>query len=154
MLGKNSSNSKIGFGTFVYWDFPVNQAQNNSAVIELMDFAYFPQKDDNIVSPIGYLSIKAGFKHIFSEESKTGFYVEPSVGYCRVVTSDDVNKNYGDGIAVAGEAGYSQEVGQRANTLVLGLKYESDMAGSDKKISAISLRLSYSFHLFRKRNDY
>lgn len=154
MVGKNSTNSKLGFGTFVYWDFPVNEVQNNSVMIELMDFAFFPPKDDNIVSPIGYLSIKAGFKHIFSEESKTGFYIEPSAGYCRVVTNDDINKSYGDGVAVAAEAGYSLEVGQRANTLVLGLKYESDMAGGNNKINAISLRLSYSFHLFRKRTDY
>lgn len=153
MVGKNSANSKLGFGTFVYWDFPVSQVQYNSVVIELMDLAFFPPKDDNIVSPIGYLSIKAGFKHIFSEESKTGFYVEPSAGYCRVVTNDDINKSYGDGVAVAAEAGYSLEVGQRANTLVFGLKYESDMVGGNNKINAISLRASYSFHLFRKRSD-
>ena len=136
MVGKNSKNSKLGFGTFVYWDFPVSQAQYNSVVIELMDFAFFPPKDDNIVSPIGYLSTKVGFKHIFSEESKTGFYVEPSAGYCRVVTNDNINKSYGDGFAIAGEAGYSLEVGQRSNTLVLGLKYESDMAGGSNKIAA------------------
>ncbi len=117
-------------------------------MVELLDFGYFPGKDPD--SAQGYASIKIGYRHIFSEDSKTGFFVEPSAGYCRVVVGDGT---YGDGVAIAGEVGYSQEVGQRANTLVFGLKYESDMGNHDKKISAISFRISYSFHLFRKRNN-
>ena len=152
MVGKNADNSKIGFGVFAYWDIPVNEIGNRSVMIELLDLAYFPQKNSDINSVIGYLSIKAGFRYIFSEESKTGFYVEPSVGYCRVVNSEGPNGTYGDGIAVAGEAGYSLEVGQQSNTLVFGLKFESDMAGKNTSVSSISLRFSYSFHLFRKRN--
>ena len=154
MVGKNSENSKMGFGTFAYWDFPLNEIGTNSLMIELLDFAYFPQKNSNINSPVAYVSIKAGFKYIFSEESKTGFYVEPSVGYCRVVYNlEGYDATYGDGVALAAEAGYSLEVGKRANTFVFGLKYETDMGAKDKKLSAIGLRIAYSFHMFRKRSN-
>jgi len=155
MIGKNSSNAKIGFGTFAFTQIPLNEVGNRNVVIEYLDFAFFPQKNEDLVSIIAYLSIKAGYKYIFSEESNTGFYVEPSVGYCRVVSSDDdINgKGYGDGIAVAGEAGYILGVGQRDNTINFGVKYETDMAGAKYKVSSIGLRVSYSFHLFRKRRD-
>lgn len=156
MIGKNSGNSKIGFGTFLYYNFPVNEIGNNSVMIELLDLGFFPPKNPDTISMAGYLSIKVGFKHIFSEESKTGFYVEPSIGYGGVVvninsTTNDVRH---DGIALALEGGYNLEVGQRDNTLVFGLKYESDLAGAGASINAIGFRVSYSFHLFRsRRND-
>ena len=80
MLGKNSGNSNIGYGLFAFWDIPVNDIGNRSIVIELMDLTYFPRKHSEINSIIGYLSIKAGYKYIFSTETKTGFYIEPSLG--------------------------------------------------------------------------
>ena len=153
MVGKNSSNSKIGFGTFVYWDIPVNETGNNSVMVELLDLGIFPRKNSDIDAPIGYASIKVGYRHIFSDESKTGFFIEPSAGYCRVVNSAGPNGTYGDGVAIAAETGYSIEVGQRANTLVFGLKYESDLAGTGTTINALSFRFSYSFHMFRKKSD-
>lgn len=154
-LGKNSNNSQLGYGTFVYYDIPLNDEGNKSVRIELLDFAYFPPKNPNIISTIGYLSIKAGYKKIFSE-SKTGFYIEPQAGYCRVVTyrkSTSTEKTYGDGIALALETGYSLEVGQRGNTLNFGLKYESDLAGADYSAQTLGLRFSYSFHLFRRKEN-
>lgn len=150
MVGKNSDNAKIGFGAFANWDIPLNDIGNRSVMVELLDFAYFPQKNTDIYSIISYLSIKAGYRYIFSEESKTGFFVEPAVGYCRVVNSEGAEA-YGDGIAVAMETGYSLEVGQRSNTLVFGLKYERDMAGTKYTISSLAFRASYSFRLFGKR---
>jgi hypothetical protein len=71
-----------------------------------MDFAFFPSKPIRKV-PIGYLSIKLGYKYVFSE-TKTGFYLEPSAGYCRVVFNDpsdwQTQTSYGDGVAAALEA--------------------------------------------------
>ncbi len=122
-------------------------------MIELMDFIFFPQKDNDIHSVIGYISIKLGYKHIFSQETKTGFYIEPSLGYCRVVNSEGSEGTYKDGVAIAGEAGYTLEVGQRGNNLNFGLKYETDRAGTNHTVNSVGLRLSYSFHLFRKRGD-
>jgi hypothetical protein len=147
-IGKHSHNAKIGFGTFLFYDIPVGQ-MNNSIVVELLDFAYFPQKNTDSNSVIGYASIKLGYKYSFSQESKTGFYLEPSAGYCRVVNSEG-DGTFGDGIAVALEGGYSIEVGQRGNTINFGLKYESDMAGTNHTISSVSLRASYSFLAFRR----
>lgn len=149
MIGENSENTGLGVGLFAYWDIPINEVGNNSVVIELLDMAYFPPKDKDNQSVLGHLSIKAGFKHIFSNESKTGFYVEPSAGYCRVVRSDGPEGEYGDGLAVALETGYSLEVGQGDNTVLLGLKFERDMAGKAFTINTLALRLSFSFHLAR-----
>ena len=55
--------------------------------LELMDLAFYPGKDGNFFTASygrAYISIKAGYKYIFSE-TKTGFYVEPSAGWGRVV---------------------------------------------------------------------
>jgi hypothetical protein len=156
MIGKNSDSSKLGFGVFAFWDIPVNDIGNRSVVIELMDLAFFPPETEDAHVVIGYLSIKAGYKYIFSEETRTGFYVEPSAGYCRVVSNeekDDGTSIYGDGVAVAAEAGYTVEVGQKGNNLNFGLKYERDMAGSKTTVSSIAFRFSYAFHLFRKKSE-
>jgi hypothetical protein len=152
-LDKNASESNIGFGAFAYWDIPLNEIGNRSVVVELMDLAYFPPKDNAINPVIGYLSIKAGYKYVFSDETKTGFYIEPSAGICRVVNEDQADGNYGDGLALALEGGYTLEVGQRGNSLNFGLKFESDLAGSDHTISALGFRVSYSFHMFRRRQE-
>ena len=157
MIGKNSKNSTLGGGLFTFWDIPVNDVGNRSIMIELMDFTYFPRKHSEINSVIAYLSIKAGYKYIFSEETRTGFYIEPSVGYCRVVNSEDTDEGdalYGDGIALAVEGGYTIEVGQNGNHLNFGLKYETDRAGSKTTVSSVAFRFSYSFHLFKKRRGY
>lgn len=153
MLGKNAGNSTFGYGLFANYDFPLNDIGNRSLMIEFMDLVYFPPKNPDLYSVLAYISIKAGYRYIFSEETKTGFYVEPSVGYCRVVNSDGPEGTYGDGVALAAEAGYTIEVGQRGNNLNLGLKYETDLAGTNHTLSSLGLRVAYSFHLFRKRSD-
>lgn len=154
LIGKNSGNSKLGYGTFAYYDFPVNDIGNRSIRLELLDFVFYPSKNPDIVSTSAYLSIKLGYKLILSE-TKTGFYIEPQAGYSRVITyqSNETQSKYGDGIALAFESGYSLEVGERGNTFNFGLKYESDMAGQDYTANSIGLRVSYSFHLFRRKND-
>jgi hypothetical protein len=154
MVGKNAKNFKLGFGAFTYWDIPVNEIGNRSLRIELLDFAYFPAKTNDQGISMAYVSIKLGYRYIFSAETKTGFYVEPQVGYCRVVVAGDAPQAaYGDGVAAAAEFGYTLEVGERGNSLNFGLKYEADMAGANYKISSVGLRLSYSFHMFGKRGD-
>lgn len=153
MVGKNSANAKLGFGAFAFTQIPLNDIGNRNFVIELMDLAYFPQKDDNLNTVLAYISIKLGYKYIFSEETNTGFYLEPSAGYCRVVNNDSPDATFGDGFAAALESGYILGVGQQDNTINFGLKYESDMAGTIHKVNTISFRVSYSFHLLRKRRE-
>ena len=76
----------------------------------------------------------------------------PMAGYCRVVIDEGTEGTHGDGIAVGAEAGYSIEVGQKGNSLALGLKYENDMAGKDKSMSSVALRFAFLFHLFNRRD--
>lgn len=151
-FGKNSDNSSIGFGTFVYWDFPLAGAENKSIRLELMDLAFYPQKSDTINTVLGYISIKLGYKYIFSE-TQTGIFIEPQVGWCKVVNSEGAEGSSGNGVALAFETGYSIEVGQRSNAIILGLKYEADLAGAKYTCNSLGLRLSYTFHLGRKREE-
>lgn len=156
IVGKNADQYKTGAGLFAFYEFPLSN-ENQSIRLELLDFVFFPGiGTDGFFgsggSSTGYLSIKGGFKHIFSE-TKTGFYLEPSAGWARVVLvpegSDVIARN---GVALAIEGGYSLEVGERGNTLNLGLKYETDRAGDPFIINSVGLRFYYSFGLFR-RND-
>src|SRR6186713_273720 len=108
MIGKNSKNYKIGFGLFGNYEYPLNETGTQNLMIELLDLEYFPGKpynsnEDKMSS--GFLSIKIGYRYIFSEESRTGFYVEPQLGYVRVVHVDDqwAEGKYGDGVAAAFE---------------------------------------------------
>ncbi|HEY2648193.1 MAG TPA: hypothetical protein VGI38_03335, partial [Puia sp.] len=124
--------------------------------LELLDIAYYPTKNSDIYSPIGYLSIKLGYKYVFSED-QAGFYLEPSAGYCRVVNSgaeNFTNADYSDGIALAMEGGYSLAVGQKDNTVNFALKFENDNAGSGFVINSIGFRVGFSFHIFRRKDSY
>jgi len=155
MLGKNADNSQLGYGFFTFLDFPLGN-ENTSIRLELLDMAYYPAKNADIYSPIGYASIKAGYKYVFSE-NQAGFYLEPSVGYCRVVNSgaeNFANADYSDGIAMAMEGGYSLAVGQKDNTVNFALKYETDRAGSGFIINSIGFRVGISFHIFRRKDSY
>jgi hypothetical protein len=157
MLGKNAGKSKLGYGVFAYYDFPLSGSENKYFCIEFFDFAFFQSKSDTVTVPIGYISIKLGYKYIFSE-TKTGFYIEPQAGYCRVVSNDPDNitnqSTYGDGVALALEIGYSLEVGQRGHTFNFGLKYEDDIAGSPNTMSSIGFRVSYTFNLLKRKDGY
>lgn len=157
MLGKNADQHRLGYALFSYADIPLNEVESQSVRLELLDLAYFPGRDgDGFVhgGNRAFLSIKLGYKRIFSE-TKTGFYLVPAVGYCRVVyTPDDGESTFGDGVAAALEGGYSLEVGQRGQTINLGLKYEADRASRDHALSSLALRLAYSFQLFRRREEW
>lgn len=153
MVGKNAGNHTLGFGAFANYDIPLNDIGNQSLMIELLDFGYFPGKTpESSIEKIsrGYLSIKLGFRKIFSEESKTGFFVEPQIGYCRVVVVSDQEPDarHADGVAAAVETGYSLEVGEGGNAFVFGLKYEADMAGSNYVIHAVGLRVGFNFLIY------
>lgn len=155
MLGKDADKYRLGYGLFTFFNFPL-QNENQSIRLELMDLAYFRGKDGNgftTGSARAYLSVKLGYKHVFSE-TKTGFYLEPAAGYCRVVyTTEGEDATHGDGLAMAMEGGYSLEVGQRGHVINLGIKYESDRGGKSHVINSVGLRLSYEFNMFRNKNE-
>jgi hypothetical protein len=160
ILGKNAKDHKaVGFGVFGNYTIPLGGTSNKNLMIELMDLVYFPGKIQEAypydqISRL-YLSIKAGYRYIFCEEdSKTGFFIEPQLGYARVVVVKDSEPEakFGDGIAAALEGGYSLEVGQKGNSLTFSLKYEADMAGKDYTIHSLGLRFGFNFWMYRGRN--
>ena len=138
---------------FTYYDFPLNETGNRSLMIELMDLGFFPPKGADDYKPGAYISAKAGYRYIFSEETNSGFYIEPQIGYCRVVNGNrpGFDDTYGDGVAVAMEGGYALALGQNGHHLNFGLKYEADIAGANHTLQAIGFKTSYSFNLFRRR---
>lgn len=153
MVGKDASRFGTGYGLFTYLDFPMAY-ENQSIRLELIDLAMFPAKGEKLFTSYeevrGYLSVKLGYKYVFSE-THAGFYLLPSAGYCRVVQSDDMGEStHGDGIAAALEGGYALEVGQKGNTINLGLKYEYDRGNATHIIQSVGLRVSYSFGMFRR----
>ena len=154
MVGKDAAKYGVGYGLFTYLDFPL-VIENQSFRIELMDLAFFPTKGENFFTSTadakGYISIKLGYKYVFSE-TRAGFYLIPSAGYCRAVDAKEgEDATYGDGIAGALEGGYSLEVGQKGHSLNFGLKYEYDRGNATHVIQSIGLRFSYAFNLFRKK---
>jgi len=154
MVGKDASKYGLGYGLFTYLDFPLASA-NQSFRIELMDLAFFPSKGEDFFTSTagakGYISIKLGYKYVFSE-TQAGFYLIPSAGYCRAVsTKEGEEATYGDGYAAALEGGYALEVGQKGHTLNFGLKYEYDHGNAEHIIQSVGFRFSYAFGMFRKK---
>ena len=86
LIGKHADKYGLGYGAFAYLDFPLAN-ENQSLRVELMDLVMFPSKGESFFTTTAdaeaYLSIKLGYKYVFSK-TPTGFYVEPSAGYCRV----------------------------------------------------------------------
>lgn len=155
IVGKDAARFGTGYGVFAFFDIPLSN-ENQSFRIELMEFAFFPSKGEKFFTSTagarGYISSKLGYKYVFSE-TQAGFYLLPSAGYCRAVYADEgKDATYGDGVALALEGGYTLEVGQRSNTINLGLKYEYDRGNATHIIQSVGLRLSYGFGMFRSRD--
>jgi hypothetical protein len=156
LIGNGSSKFGLGYGIFTYLDIP-RASENQSFRIELMELAIYPTKGENFFTSTaegrGYISIKLGYKYVFSE-THAGFYIIPSAGYCRTVfTYPGQTTLKGDGIAGALESGYALEVGQNGHTLNFGLKYEYDHGGSSLILQSIGFRFSYAFGLFQRRDN-
>ena len=149
IVGKNAEGYKAGTGIFYSFDLPVNPVENNSVIIELFDFGNFSVKNNSGKEPTAYLSVKAGFRHIFSAEGKTGLFIEPQAGYCWT-TSDKSYSSIQGGLALAIVTGYSLEVGFSGNSLLFGLKYETDLPGSNQQISTVGFRFAFNYSF--KRN--
>ena len=77
IVGKNAEGYKPSTGIFYSFDIPVNPVKNNSVILELFDFGNFYVKNNSGKEATAYLSVKAGFRHIFSAEGKTGLFIEP-----------------------------------------------------------------------------
>ena len=144
MVGKNAEGYKPSTGIFYFFDIPVNPVENNSVIVELFDFGNFSVKNNSGKEPTAYLSVKAGFRHIFSAEGKTGLFIEPQAGYCWT-TADKSYSTIQGGLALAIVTGYSMEVGFSGNSLLFGFKYETDLPGSNKQINTIGFRFAFNY---------
>ncbi len=145
LIGKKGAQTKLGYGVFGVADFPLNPDATQAVRIEILDFAYFATKNEQLYPGWGYLSIKAGYKHIFSE-TLTGFYVVPQAGWCRVVLVPEYgDATHRDGIATSVEGGYSLEVGRRANSFNFGLKLETNIAGKEYNLTSLAFRIAFIF---------
>jgi len=155
LVGKNSSRFGLGYGLFTYLEFP-RPSENQSFRIELMELSFYPTKGEKFFTSTagarGYVSIKLGYKYVFSETAY-GFYLLPSAGYCQTVFLEKgQSASNGYGYAAALEGGYSLEVGQNGHSLNFGLKYEYDHGGSVQVLQTVGCRISYAFNMFQRRD--
>jgi len=156
MIGKDTDKYGLGYGLFTFLDYPVGGG-NQSLRLELAEFVFYPTKGESFFTSTadakGYLSIKLGYKYVFSE-TQNGFYLLPSAGYCRVVdVREGMEATYGDGFAAAVEGGYSLGVGEKGHSINLGLKYEMDRGGKEYVLNSVGFRVSYAFNLFHPKDN-
>ncbi len=156
LIGKNTDKYGLGYGLFGFIDYPIASG-NQSLRLELAEFVFYPSKGEKFFTTTadskGYLSIRAGYKYVFSE-TQNGFYITPSVGFCRVVDIvEGYDPTHGDGIAAAFEAGYSFGVGQKGHSINLGLKYETDRGGKGYVLNSIGFRVGYAFNLLHPKDS-
>lgn len=153
--GKYAKDYKTGFGVFGSFNIPLNETRNRVLTLDAFDGGIFPLKPSSDLEAEGgaFVSIKAGYRYIFSEESITGFFIEPQAGLALIGVGPDYGQDLTKGLALALIAGYSLEVGQHGNNFTFGLKYEADLANSEMSIHTLGLRVAYHFTLFGRKND-
>ncbi len=149
MIGQDAEKAKLGYSLFLAYNINISAAGNRVLTLELLDGGFFPGKDEDEDRLIGYVSIKAGYRYIFTQEGKTGFFLEPQLGYCKVVRhrEDNVSKS---GVAAALIGGYSLQTDSRGSSLLFGLKYEADIAGKAYTLQSTGFRVAYIFSLARR----
>ncbi|HYC39503.1 MAG TPA: hypothetical protein VEB63_03370 [Chitinophagaceae bacterium] len=152
IIGKYSKDYQVGYGAYWALDFPTNEYGSQSVVLELINIEYFPvSSSSDLHEGGGFFTFKAGYRYIFSEDSKTGFFLEPQAGFALTAigpANEDPDGSPGKGLALALIAGYSLEVGQRGNNFIFGLKYETALAGANKSVQSVGLRAAFHYRLF------
>jgi hypothetical protein len=145
--------SATGFGGFLNFAVPVNDA--NAAIIEGGVYVFSSNGSHEAVAPA-----LAGYRHLLSDATYNGFYVEPVAGYTfggTDIQAYDSNgtpliKPDGDEIdqKVAGPVGglgfgylFQQSGHIRFN---ISFRYEHTfVVGGDPQLNIIALRISHSF---------
>lgn len=152
LIGKNSSDYKIGYGGFLKFSYPVSDGDDVS--LETGVHIFF----DKDYSEYGMADVplKVGYRYTLNRAG-TGFYVEPQLGYnIYGVNSYYDQINYKDvdekfhGIILSGGVGYLFQPG--IVQFDLGIRYESVMYNG-KSLNYVSFRLTHNFS-FKKRDDY
>jgi hypothetical protein len=145
LIGKDSVDYNPGPSLFLFIEIPVGQA-NNAIRLEF-DAAFHSDVKDYYQK--GYGAYTLGYKYFLNDESKTGWYVVPSAGFTTVYFRDPyTGESKKNGVAVAFEGGYSLEVGQGGNAFNFGLKLGTHRAGKGHSLTALALRVGFSFGFF------
>lgn len=152
IVGKNSSDYKLGYGASLKFSYPVSDADDATLEVGLH---YFTEKD-NTDYGIANVPVKAGYRYTFNRTG-AGFYVEPQAGYNAYGISsyyDDTDyKNVDEkfhGVIVGGGFGYLTQPG--SVQFDFGLRYESVLYNG-KSLNTVSFRIAHNFS-FVKRDDY
>ncbi|MEO6356081.1 MAG: hypothetical protein ABIU77_03565 [Ferruginibacter sp.] len=152
LVGKNTSNYKLGFGVFLKTGLPVSDAAQ--VTLEGGVNFFFLNSDYGTGDGTAMCPLKAGYRYSLNA-SDAGFYVEPQIGYNLYgVTSlhdaagNQVNLKY-HGVVLAMGTGYLFTIWD--TPFDLNLRYETVIAhgGSNNLISlGISRRIT-----FKKRDS-
>lgn len=144
IIGKDSKVYGTGYGGFLKFSHPISEASD--LTLEL-GANVFSLKEDPAFG-WALIPIKAGYRYTLNQ-SGTGFYVEPQVGYN--VYGIDPNDTKFTGLILAAGAGYLfQPIGKIK--FDLGLLFESAMHKGGP-LNYLSLRLSHNFSFGRRESE-
>ncbi len=144
LIGKNSSEFKLGYGAFLKFSYPVSEGsdvtlEGGANVFLMKDYPEYGW----VVVPV-----KAGYRYTLNQ-SGTGFYIEPQLGYN--VYGIDPDDNKFTGLILGAGVGHLFQPGGGVQ-FALGLLYESALHQGGAA-NYLSLRLTHNF-TFRKRDNY
>lgn len=142
LIGKDSKDFGLGYGGFLKFAYPVSDASDISLEVGANVF----QLKENPAYGWAIIPVKLGYRYTLNQTG-TGFYVQPQVGYN--VYGIDPNDNKFTGLILAGGAGYLFETSGKIQ-FDLGLQFESALH-KDGSANYLALRLSHNFTI-RRRN--
>ncbi|SRR6266700_3685467 len=151
IVGKNSKDYNLGFGAFLKFAYPVSEAADLSLEA---GFLFFVLNDGGDGDGTAFCPLKLGYRYTLNQTG-TGFYVEPQVGFNLYGVSSvnvngyTVNSKFHGAILGAG-FGYLFPPGGHIQ-FDLGLRYETVIV-SGNSLNFLALRLSHNFS-FRKRDS-
>lgn len=136
LVGSGTSDYQVGFGAFIKAGFPAFKSGDITMELGLNCFWI----KDGEGSGTAMVPLKLGYMHMFNG-SRTGFYVEPQVGYnlYGISSLDDENGYNVDykynGLVLAAGAGYVFLMSKKP--VNLNLRYETTIAkgGSNNIVS-------------------
>ena len=143
LIGKNSSDYKLGYGAFLQFAFPVTETSDITAEAGLL---FWFLKDDS-GDGMAVFPAKAGYRYCINGRG-TGIYVQPQVGYTIYGVQSNTKFN---GFTWSAGAGYLFEPSGRIQ-FDLGIRYES-IVFQGSSVNYIGLRLSHNFSLGKRNAD-
>ena len=147
ILGKRGSEleSRLAFGSYLKFGFPINQADEVSAELSLLRW-------DELDA--GYMSGKIGYVYTLNREGY-GWFVEPQLGYV-FVGSDPSYENYmgeGNFKGGVGTLNFGYRFGQSKFKADLALRYEQVITTTVGSISSVGIRFAVSIGFGRGRSQ-